>query len=264
VSIIERIWRSPTARGECFQEAYIAHGGHVYPVELGARDVPLARIVGSAARCLDAAHRPSRREIAALKRRLQQGQPVLPARVAQLGEAFYIMDGHAAVAAARAAGRETVAAEVVQYVPPEESMAGLLQRERAEFIQQTGLRDIHLTLAGRYPLLLARIRDHHRWLEQSRGHLFLFAEAVADWWQRDYLPIITGLRESGALDELPALTEGDIYSYLSEYVAREAHALDIPTSRAMADLIALPGRDWRARLRAVMPPCLWEGRCTRS
>lgn len=263
MNIIERLRRSPAALGGCFQEAYIAHGGNVYPVELGARDVPLARIVGTLARCLDAAHRPSGREVAALKRRLQKGQPVPLARLAQLDEAFYILDGQALVAAARALGRESVPAQVVRYVAPTEDIAGLLQRERDEFIRQTGLRDIHLTLAGRYALLLEQIRAHHRWLEESRGHLFLFAEAVADWWQSLYQPVITGLRQSGAPEEMPGLSEGDIYGYLSEYLAREARALGIPASKAMTDLIALPGRDWRTRLRAVMPPCLWAGRCAR-
>ncbi len=263
MKIIETLWH-PAAAQECFREAYIAPGGNLYPVELGLCDVPLARIIGVAARCLDEAHRPSRRQIAALKRCLQGGKPVPPAEVAQLGEAFYVMDGGALVAAARALGRESVPAQVVRYVAPTEDIAGLLQRERDEFIRQTGLRDIHLTLAGRYALLLEQIRAHHCWLEQSRGHLFLFAEAVADWWQSLYQPVITGLRQSGAPEELPGLSEGDIYSYLSEYLAREARALGIPASKAMADLIALPGRDWRARLRAVLPPCLWTGRCVRQ
>ena len=265
-TFFDRLFRKQAPKLKCFEEEYIRQGGNLYATDLGLNQVPLAQIVGIAVRCqkVRTERRGRWREaVAQAKRRLRKGQPIPPLRLCELGGELYLAGGQAQLTAARQLGLTHLEGHTIEYLPPASTLDGLLRRERDEFVHRTGLTEIHLTFPGRYQTLLAQIQGHHRYLEQTRGHLFLFPEAVMDWWQSLYSPVVSGLQAEQVLDAWPGFTVGDVYSYLAEYLARETDFLRIPLSRAMTDLINMPGLNWQDKLTSIIPPCLWQGSCSR-
>ena len=86
----------------------------------GVRAVVLDRIVGSTDRAgdFDRAFRPRRRDAAArwqsVARAHYEGRELPPIRLYQLGDAFFVVDGHHRVSVARAMGQGFIDAEVVE------------------------------------------------------------------------------------------------------------------------------------------------------
>jgi hypothetical protein len=86
----------------------------------GVRTVPLDRIVGSTERAgdFDRAFRPRRRDAAArwqsVARAHYEGKELPPVRLYQLGDAYFVEDGHHRVSVARTMGQQFIDAEVVE------------------------------------------------------------------------------------------------------------------------------------------------------
>ena len=86
----------------------------------GVRAVPVDRIVGSLDRVadFDAAFRPRRDGSAArwqsIARAHYEGRELPPVRLYQVGDVYFVEDGHHRVSVARALGRDFVDAEVVE------------------------------------------------------------------------------------------------------------------------------------------------------
>jgi len=249
-AVSSRLFHRRHLKVKCFQEEYIRRGGNLYVTDLGIGEVPSTAIVGTVARCQDKRRgflprqRTGEPSVAQMRRLLKRGGATPPVRVYQLDSELYVVEGHTKVEAAKSLGLDHLEAHVLSYTEPSGTLEGLQRRERAEFECKTGLAAVNLTLPGRYPALFRQLQEHHIYLEKTRGHLFLFAEAVADWWQNVYSPVTSGLRQDGALDIVPGLTAGDVYSYLTEFLEREARMLNIPLTKAMKDLITAPGLTW--------------------
>lgn len=256
---------------KCLQEAYVQAGGRFYMLDLGQGQVPVSAITGTALRCREvrSGFRPRRRRmgepsIAQMKRRLKKGKPTPPVRLAKLDTELYVIEGHAQVAAAKLLHLERMEAHVLAYAAPGGDMEGLLHRERDEFEHSTGLQEIKLGLAGRYTMLLEQIRAHHAYLERARRQLFPFPEAVADWWQNIYRPVMFSLERDKVLGSWPDLTPDDIYALLTEYLEKEAGYLDLPLTQAIRQLLERPGANWQDVVSSVLPPCLLGGVCPYS
>ena len=86
----------------------------------GVRAVALDRIVGSTDRAgdFDRAFRPRRRDAASrwqsVARAHYEGRELPPIRLYQLGDAYFVVDGHHRVSVARAMGQGFIDAEVVE------------------------------------------------------------------------------------------------------------------------------------------------------
>ena len=86
----------------------------------GLRTVPVERIVGTAERPrdFDRAFRPRRAAAAArwqnVARAFYEGRELPPVRLYQVGDEYFVSDGHHRVSVARALGRAFVEAEVVE------------------------------------------------------------------------------------------------------------------------------------------------------
>ncbi len=85
----------------------------------GIRTVPLSQVRGSEGRCrdFDAAFHPRqqycRNRWVAIAAAYEQGLAMPPVNLVQVGEVYYVLDGHHRVSVARALGREYIEAEVV-------------------------------------------------------------------------------------------------------------------------------------------------------
>lgn len=256
--------KSPIA--PCFEIEWVHREGNLYVVDLGVVEaIPLAQIRGARLSCREAkkgvgARWRDWRAAARLKRQMRRGkEPPLP-RLFRIEELYYVDSGQAAVDAARALGRQQIRARVIAHEPPTTSAEGLVRRERAEFEQRSGLRNVELALAGRYPQLWRNIELHHRYMEAARAQLFRTDQAVADWWQRIYAPAIAGMIRDGATPRLAGLGPADGFCLLAEHVERHADRSGMPLSQALLELVEAD-LDWREKVAAFAPPCLFGPGC---
>jgi nucleotide-binding universal stress UspA family protein len=221
------------------------------------KDIPLDAIVGSAGRCSDFtrsflprqasdAHRWARVEMAV---NTMSGLP--PIEVYQIGEAYFVMDGHHRVSVARRSGATHTQAYVTELktrvplspdVRPDDL---IIQAEYADFLERTRLDELRpeanlsVSIAGQYRALAEHI-DVHRYfmgLEQKRD--IPYAEAVTHWYDTVYLPVVEVVRERGILRDFPGRTETDLYLWLGKHRAELMEELgwEIEPDAAAADLV---------------------------
>ena len=255
-----------SAAATCFEMEWVRRDGRLYVVDLGlVEEIPVPDIVGTRLVCREARRGLAARlrgwpQVLRLKYLLRRGADTPLPRLYRIAQSYYIDSGHAVVAAAKALGRRRIRAHVVAYESPASNMEGLVSRERAEFEQRTGLRSVRLALPGRYPQLLGYIEQHHKYLEGTRAQLFRFDEAVADWWQNIYAPVLEGMARGGVTACIKELGPGECFCLLAEYLDRQATGPEMPLSQAFLELIG-SDLDWREKAATFVPPCLLGPRC---
>jgi hypothetical protein len=99
----------------------------------------------------------------------------------------------------------------------------LLQAEYAEFLRRTDLdrlhpdHDIRPSALGRYDEIWEHIEGHRDWLSAIRHEPVSDREAVADWYEYIYCPIVEVAREQGLTERFPEYTEADIYLWVMRH-----------------------------------------------
>lgn len=212
----------------------------------GARAVPLDAIVGSIGRYrdFDSAFLPSQNQTRGrwinINRAHYEDQALPPVELYGLGETYFVKDGNHRVSVARERGQLYVDANVIEIEAPVPigSLAELEEWIRKEdavaFFSTTQLMklrpeaDVSLTLPGQYEVLLEHISVHRWFLGIEANQEIGYADAVASWYDRVYLPLVEGIREAGMLKEFPSRTPTDLYLWLIEHLwyLREAGEID--------------------------------------
>jgi uncharacterized ParB-like nuclease family protein len=196
----------------------------------GIQEIPLDRVVGSAGpaktRDFDPAFLPVSRRLrdrwARVYTAMVEGGEVPPVDVYQVGENYYVIDGHHRVSVARSLGRDSIAARVTEVrtrapLGPGLDASELLRAaEYASFLETTQLdrirRDARLECSrlGRFDEILKHILGHRYFLGLD-GREVTLPEAAASWYDTVYLPIAQLIREHRVLEQLPGWTEADLY-----------------------------------------------------
>lgn len=206
----------------------------------GIQTVPLDRIVGSMDRFrdFDRAFFPRQRHTARrwqnIDRAYYESTYLPPIQLYKVGDIYFVKDGNHRVSVAREKGQEYIDAEVTEgliRVPLYASMSPnelLLQVEYADFLQRTDLdrlrpdHDIRPTALGRYDEIWDHIQGHRDWLASVRGQPVPVADAVVDWYEYIYAPIVKVANERGVMERFGRHTEADIYLW----VMRHRHELE--------------------------------------
>lgn len=207
---------------------------------LGLKEVEIEKIVGSVNRYQDftRAFLPLRESerLKRVERALARGETLPPVRLYKLGEAYFVVDGHHRVAAAKKQGAKYIDAEVWEFIPilpisPTDTEKDiLLKAEYASFLRHTRLKELRpeaeivfSELSG-YRKLLEHIDVHRYFRGIEEGREVPYEEAVVSWYERVYKPIVEAIRKTGILKHFPGRTEADLYVWLSEhlyYLAQE-------------------------------------------
>ncbi len=198
----------------------------------GVREIPLDRIVGSAApesktADFDPAFLPVSRRLRDRWTRIYQamveGDELPPIDVYKVGDYYYVIDGHHRVSVARNIGRDTINARVVEVrtrapLEPGVDADGLLRAaEYAAFLQTTQLHRtrpearLECSRLGRYDEILNHILGHGYFLGLEQSRSVPLTEAAASWFDRVYRPIAEAIRTHNVLEQLPGWTEADVY-----------------------------------------------------
>lgn len=251
--------RNELLRFDQVRQQLRAQGRHA----AGSRQVPVDAVVGSVGRYhdFDAAFLPRRAQTRprwlSIDRAHHEEVSLPPVELYKLGETYFVKDGNHRVSVARERGQAFVDAYVIEVQSPvpitclSELEEWLENEDAVEFLAATRLMELRpqanvcLTLCGQYEKLLEHIAVH-RWfmgieLQREVG----YDEAVASWYDRVYVPVVEGLRETELQREFPKRTEADLYLWLIEHLwyLREAGELDDGAS------LAESARTHAARLR---------------
>lgn len=160
-----------------------------------------------------------------------------PIQLFRIGEAYFVQDGHHRVSVARYLDGRHIDAYVTEVqvqvpLPANASLADVrLQGARLEFLAETGLEALrpgHGVVAStpeNYAALRRHVASHRQAMQVRTGAEIPFTDAVADWYDHVYTPVVAAIRAQDLLQDFPGRTEADLYLLASGYRAFEAVGL---------------------------------------
>jgi len=203
----------------------VAALGRVQERDLGRQVVPVDSIVGTVDRTtgFDRNFRPTspavRRRWERIAAAVRRGEEMPPVDLYKVGEAYFVRDGHHRVSVARALGIDLIEARVKEVVTRVAVGADLrtgdlpLKSHERVFLERVPLpRDARGRVRPSDPWDFARLAEGveawaFRWIQEHR-QLLDRAEAARRWYEEEYVPVVTLLRDAGMLGEG---TEADAY-----------------------------------------------------
>jgi hypothetical protein len=182
----------------------------------GLREIDLDAVVGSTDRTrgFDRFFRPtsalSRQRFERIAAAVRRGQDVPPVEVYQVGEAYFVRDGHHRVAVYRALGRSSIWALVTEVLTvigaTRDLRLGDLPRKTHERLFRER---VPLGRAAREAIALSHPADYARLAEgveawgframQVSGETLDRRTTAEAWFQQEYVPTVQLLREAGLL-----------------------------------------------------------------
>jgi hypothetical protein len=99
----------------------------------------------------------------------------------------------------------------------------VLLGEYAEFLDRThldGLRpdqSIRFSIGGGYARLIEHIAVHRYFMGLDHKRDISEDEAVVDWYDNVYMPIIEAIRKDDILEDFPGRTEADLYLWIMDH-----------------------------------------------
>jgi nucleotide-binding universal stress UspA family protein len=154
-----------------------------------------------------------------------------PIEVYQIGEAYFVSDGNHRVSVAKQLGAKEIQAYVTKVssrvplpadIRPEDL---ILKSEYTEFLEHTNLdqlrpeADLAVTVVGQYTVIEEHIAVHRYFMGIEQEREIPNSEAVTDWYDKVYLPVIATIRDRGLLLDFPDRTETDLYLWLADHRA---------------------------------------------
>jgi uncharacterized protein (TIGR00730 family) len=172
-----------------------------------------------------------------------------PIDVYQIGDVYFVRDGHHRVSVLKELGATTVEAVVTELETPIRLSSDVdeadldLKAEYAAFLAETGLAEllpeqrIEFTLPGQYHKLLEHIAVHRYFVGLREQREIPYSEAVARWYQEVYGPVVLAISEEGLLAQFPQRTAADLYLWIVEHrhYLNERYGQDVPLEEAAAD-----------------------------
>lgn len=181
-----------------------------------------------------------------------------PVQLYKVGDAYFVRDGHHRVSVARQTGQAFIDAEVIEMHTLTPLTSNLRQLdpkgvlalgEYASFLEKTRLDklrpDVHIEFSqpGGYARLLEHIVVHQYFLGLDYRRDVTWEEAVTDWYDFIYMPIVNIIRERKILAEFPGRTEADLYLWITDHhwslnqqeIAH--HTYDVGFAEAAEDMV---------------------------
>lgn len=228
------------------------------PIYRGVQTVAVKQIVGSLNRYhqFDRAFLPTQGETAERWQRVNLAFytdiSLPPVVLYKVGQVYFVVDGHHRVSVAREQGQVFIEAEVRECatkvnITPDLRIEDLeILSEKVNFIERTGLdrlrpeANIKLNLQDGFIRMLEHIAVHKFFMGIEKQRDISDEEAVADWYDNVYLPIVSVIRQSNILEDFPGQTEGDLYLWVldHQHYLHETNGLDLmPPEEAARDYI---------------------------
>jgi hypothetical protein len=195
---------------------------------VGLRAIPVKNVVGTDSRRadFDRDFLPRRPDIGSRWRQVERAYPdgdFPPIVVYQLGEAYFVLDGHHRVAIARQRDMETIDAEVTELrarwrLRADADIVQLIHAEQQRiFMEESGLDRtrpelcINFSRPVGYIELLETIQLHGYHAMLAAGKALEPAQISAGWLEDVYEPTVAAIRREGLDRAYPDATEADLF-----------------------------------------------------
>lgn len=209
---------------------------------VGVKPIPTNRIVGTldrSVRDFDRKFRPRRtelqRRLANLRRRYPEGDfPSI--QVVELGDVYFVIDGHHRVALARNLGMDFVDAEVTKMrttyqIPPDVDVPTLVHTDQVRrFEEQSGIETdlptapIRFSRPQGYPELLEIIQAWAYRQSVLADEVVPFPTASARWYDDIYVPGVAALNRADLPEAYEYKTDADLFLWV--YQLHRASLID--------------------------------------
>jgi hypothetical protein len=231
----------------------------------GVREVPVDKIVGTTTNRyadFDRAFLPSQARTKSRWKTIDELRlrdvNLPPVQLYQVGDVYFVRDGHHRVSVARQTGQAYIDAEVIEMQTRAPLTADIkrldpsnLQAlgEYASFLEKTQLDklrpDVNIAFSqpGGYARLLEHIVVHQYFLGLDYQRDVTWEEAVTDWYDFVYMPIVNLIRERNILREFPGRTEADLYLWITDHhwsltqAETQHHTHDVGFDEAADDMV---------------------------
>ena len=224
------------------------------PIYRGVQTVRVDQIAGSLNRYheFDRVFLPASEKLAArwqnVNRAFYQEVSLPPVVLYKVGEVYFVVDGHHRVSVAREQGQIYIEAEVrecytrVNITPDIKPEDLEILEDKVHFLERTSFdnirpdADIRLTIPDGFDRMLEHIAVHRFFMGLDLQRDISEEEAIADWYDNVYMPVVNVIRETNIIKEFPHKTEGDLYLWVLDHqhylVSEEGEALQPPVDAA--------------------------------
>lgn len=214
----------------------VSHWLHIGgPIYRGMQTVRLDQIIGSVQRYsdFDRAFLPAQSFTAnrwtQVNRAWYAEVSLPPVLLYQVGQVYFVLDGHHRVSVAREQGGEFIDAEVRECrvkvpVTPNLRPEDLeILGAQVEFLERTNLdqlipaAQIEVSVLGGYERLLEHIAVHRYFMGLDWQRAITEAEAVTHWYAHVYQPVVEVIGHSQLLKAFPGKTVADFYLWVMDH-----------------------------------------------
>ena len=224
------------------------------PIYRGVQTVRVDQIAGSLNRYheFDRVFLPASDKLATrwqnVNRAFYQDVSLPPVVLYKVGQVYFVVDGHHRVSVAREQGQIYIEAEVRECSTRVDITADIkpedleILEDKVHFLERTSLdslrpdADIRLTIPDGFERMLEHIAVHRYFMGLDLKRDISEQEAIADWYDHVYMPVVDVIRETGILKEFPQKTEGDLYLWVLDHqhylVMEEGQTLQPPVEAA--------------------------------
>lgn len=180
-----------------------------------------------------------------------------PVVLYKVGQVYFVVDGHHRVSVAREQGQVYIEAEVRECYTRVDITADIkpedleILEDKVHFLERTSLdslkpeANIKVTIPDGFDRMLEHIAVHRYFMGLDLRRDILDEEAVTDWYDHVYMPVVNVIRETDILKEFPNKTEGDLYLWVLDhqhYLVREEGQTLQPPSDAARNFIEVKNK----------------------
>lgn len=240
------------------------------PIYRGVKTVRIDQIVGTVNRYhdFDRAFLPTQTFTADRWQRVSRAWyediSLPPILLYQVGDIYFVVDGHHRVSVAREQGQVFIDADVRECRVKVPVTVDLLPEDLEElgakvgFLERTNLdrlrpaAEITATILGGYDRMLEHIAVHRYFMGLDFKRDVSESEAVEHWYDTVYLPVVRVVGESGVMSAFPNRTEADFYLWVMDhrhYLVTQGQADLVEPGRAAEEFV-------RQYLSGKMPPAV--------
>ena len=227
-------------------------------IRRGVQTVRIDLIVGSVGRYkdFDNAFLPTKNTLVDRWRKINRAfyddVSLPPVTLYKVGSVYFVLDGNHRVSVAREHGVVYLDAEVFEAstrVPL--TAADVVDADNlevlgdyAQFLERTHLdqlrpdQHIRFTIGGAYERLIEHIAVHRYFMGLDLHRPINDDEAVIDWYDTVYMPVIRAVRDENMLHDFANRTESDLYLWVIDhqhYLRENCQDCDIDADQAAAD-----------------------------